>query len=377
MALTLDNILGLCTWSILSPSFSLSVSLVILLTGHETSSTTFRASLIYLFLLTLSRIFAFLDARLVLGNTSRGVHWSEEVVVITGGAGAIGSLLAQIFGARGVATAVLDIHIETSARRAEWATKGCSYYSCDVGDRAAVETVKTRIEEEVRSSIDLYRSRQCNAKLILILNFQLGIPTILINNAAVVHGKSLLSLTPSDVSATFRTNVLAHFNTLSVFLPAMLRRPHGGTIVTLSSVLGALGCAGLADYTASKAAVTALHRSLDAELALLATQDRQDEYPASIRTVLVAPGHVATPLFARIQPTVLSAFLGPVVEPRALVMEIVKAVDAGVSAEVALPAYARWIAWFGVLPRGIKGVVRNVAGLDDIAWRGFGMGKEQ
>lgn len=173
-----------------------------------------------------------------------------------------------------------------------------------------------------------------------------------------MHGRPLLSLTPAQISSTINVNLVAHFNTLHAFLPSLLASPSGGTVVTVASVLGKLGAAHLSDYTAAKAGLLALHASLTAEL--------QSTYAGRggerVRTVLVAPGQLATPLFAGLAPP--SPFFGPVVEPVELARAIVRVVDAGASAEIALPLYARWIAWMGVLPPGLRRVARWASGVD-------------
>lgn len=200
---------------------------------------------------------------------------------------------------------------------------------------------------------------------------QLGTPTILINNAALVSGGSFLSLPSTDVEKLFRTNLLAHYHTIQQLLPSMLARPTGGTIVTISSVLGYTGCAGLSAYTASKAAITALHRSLTAELALLAgsTTVEKGRYPDMVKTLLVTPGQLSTPLFRDVQPP--STFIGPVVQVNELAAEIVKRIDAGEGGELSMPLYARWIGLLGLLPEGMGGLVRRMAGLDRAGWEAF------
>ena len=67
-------------------------------------------------------------------------------------------------------------------------------------------------------------------------------------------------------------------------------------------------------------------------------------------------------MFAGVQTP--SNFLGPVVEPVELAREIVRVVDEGVSAEISLPLYAQWIEWLGVLPTGVKRIVRALTGVD-------------
>ena len=86
-------------------------------------------------------------------------------------------------------------------------------------------------------------------------------PTILINNAAIVNGKSILDLTHDEIERyepifgantdvtdmfirCFKINLLSHFTTVKEFLPGMLEEGRG-TIVTISSVLGYLGSANL------------------------------------------------------------------------------------------------------------------------------------
>ncbi|KAK5005813.1 hypothetical protein LTR28_007247, partial [Elasticomyces elasticus] len=92
-------------------------------------------------------------------------------------------------------------------------------------------------------------------------------------------------------------------------------------------------------------------------------------------TVLVAPGQLSTPLFAGVRTP--SRFLGPVVESVELAREIVELVDEGMSGEISMPLYARWVQWLGVLPVGLQRVIRGLSGLDG-AMRGFkpGEGKQ-
>jgi NAD(P)-dependent dehydrogenase (short-subunit alcohol dehydrogenase family) len=125
-----------------------------------------------------------------------------------------------------------------------------------------------------------------------------------------------------------------------------------GTIVTLSSVLGQLGAAHLSDYTAAKAGLTAMHKSIAAELA---------PYP-DIKTVLVSPGQLSTPLFNGVKTP--SSFFGPVLEPVDVAKEVIAAIDAGSSAVLAMPLYARWIDWMNVLPVGVQAIARKLSGVD-------------
>lgn len=123
--------------------------------------------------------------------------------------------------------------------------------------------------------------------------------------------------------------------------------------MTVSSVIGTVGAANLTDYAAAKAGISALHRSLAAEL--------RQSHP-QIRTVLVTAGQLSTPLFYGVQTP--NRFLAPVVEPVDVAKEVIAAIDNGRNAEIGMPLYARWINWYTVLPVGLQAIVRKVAGVD-------------
>ena len=125
-----------------------------------------------------------------------------------------------------------------------------------------------------------------------------------------------------------------------------------GTIVTISSVIGQIGAANLSDYAAAKAGITAMHKSLAAELK--STPD--------IKTILVSPGQLSTPLFNGV--TTPNSFFAPVLEPVDVAKEVIAAIDAGSSSVLAMPLYARWIDWINVVPVGVQAILRKIAGVD-------------
>ncbi|KAK1810203.1 hypothetical protein LTR12_015436 [Friedmanniomyces endolithicus] len=341
--ITIDLLAHVLNRSLFHPFIAWLIPLCQRAVGAPYDSFNFTATCIYASLVTLVWVLGFLNQRIAYG-LPRELDWDEEVVVITGGASGLGKILAEMYGMRGASVAVLDV------RDPEEESEGLAsveFYKCDVGNAEAVARAKEQIEKD------------------------LGTPTILINNAGIVHGKPLLGpncLTPSEITQTLRINTLAHFHTLQTFLPGMLASPTGGTIVTISSVLGKLGASHLADYTASKAALIALHASLRAELA----SPTAPEGAERIRTVLVTPGQLSTTLFAGVQTP--SSFLGPVVEVVELAGEIVRMVDAGESGEISMPLYARYIEWLHVLPAGLQRVVRKLSGMDR-AMEGFRGGR--
>lgn len=176
---------------------------------------------------------------------------------------------------------------------------------------------------------------------------------MLINNAAIVVGKRLLDMDMAEIDRSLSTNLLSSFYTLKTFLPAMIRGQNGGTIVTVSSVIGKVGAAQLTDYAAAKAGLIAMHTSLTAEL--------RQSHP-DIRTVLVTPGQLSTPLFYGVQTP--NMFLAPVVEPVEVAKQIIDSIDNGLSESISMPLYARLMDWYSVLPVGLQTVARRLAGVD-------------
>lgn len=195
-----------------------------------------------------------------------------------------------------------------------------SYYKCDVSKWEEVDAVAKTIIEEI------------------------GHPTIIVNNAGVVQGKLILDLDPEDIKQTLDTNLLAHFWTLKAFLPEMIKEKTGH-IVTVSSVMGMAGAAQMADYCASKAGLISLHESLRYEL------DKRYLAP-KVRTTLVLPGHIMTPLFSHVNfPTSwLWRFCFPSIAPHTIAKAVIAAVDDKESRTISLPFYVRFAGWMVLLP---------------------------
>lgn len=164
-------------------------------------------------------------------------------------------------------------------------------------------------------------------------------------------GGNLLDLSMEQVERSISVNLLAHFYTIKTFLPGMLRAGRG-TIVTVASVIGITGAAQLTDYAAAKAGLIAMHTSLSAEL-------RQH---SEIKTILVTPGQLSTPLFEGVKTP--NRFFAPIVEPVEVAKEIIATIDKGESEVLAMPLYARWAGWLNVLPVGVQRVGRWMSGVD-------------
>ncbi|KAF2169413.1 hypothetical protein M409DRAFT_65086 [Zasmidium cellare ATCC 36951] len=328
--LTIDLFAHVLSNSIFHPFVAWMVPLCLRSVQAPYESTQFIASCVYASAITLLWMLSVINNRLAYG-LPREVNWDDEVVVITGGAGGLGKILAEIYGMRGASVAILDV---VEPEQGSEGLAGVQSYRCDVGDAAAVEKAKAQIEKD------------------------LGTPTILINNAGVVNGKPLWDLSATDVQRNFNVNLLSHFHTIRSFLPGMLASETGGTIVTVASVLGKVAASHLSDYCAAKAGLIAMHTALRSELASSSATEGAD----NIRMLLVTPGQLATPLFKGLETP--SDFFGPVVEPVELAREIAKMIDAGESGQISLPLYAKLIEWMHVLPAGLERLARRISGVD-------------
>jgi all-trans-retinol dehydrogenase (NAD+) len=195
---------------------------------------------------------------------------ADKLVLITGGASGMGRLLAFLLARKGARVACWDLNAEALKKLAsDAAAEGFTFYTavCDVSDREAV-----------------YREAK-------ILAEKCGPLDVLVNNAGIVSGKTLLGTPDERIVKTMEVNVLALFWTTKAFLPAMLERD-SGHIVTISSAAGLIGVKGLADYCSSKFAAFGFDESLRMELRA---------QKSKIRTTVVCPFFVDTGMFAGVK----------------------------------------------------------------------------
>ncbi|KAH9977708.1 retinal short-chain dehydrogenase/reductase [Lactifluus volemus] len=246
------------------------------------------------------------------------LDWGDQIVLITGGSSGIGELLANTLAVRNVTVVVLGLHPIVTENY------NIAFYKCDVTKWEEVEAVSKKVIEEV------------------------GHPTVLVNNAGVAQGKLILDLSPEDVRQTFNVNTLAHFWTLKAFLPEMIKQK-SGHVVTVASVMGFVGVAQMTDYNASKAAAISLQESLRYEL------DHRYHAP-KIRTSLIVPGHVLTPLFSTIRfpKNPFFRFCFPSLEPFVVVKKIIATLDEQHSQTIYLPFYANFMPFLRFLPSFLR-----------------------
>lgn len=128
---------------------------------------------------------------------------------------------------------------------------------------------------------------------------EIGPVDVVVNSAGIVGpGKPLLDTTPEEWRRVFDVNVIGVVNTVGVFAPPMCEAGWG-RIVNLASMAGKDGNPNLSIYSASKAAVIGLTKSLGKELAT-----------SGVIVNAIAPAVIATPMNADTAPDVLAHITG-------------------------------------------------------------------
>jgi len=105
---------------------------------------------------------------------------------------------------------------------------------------------------------------------------------ILVNNAGVTTDKLLVRMEEADWDRVININLKGCFNMIKHVTPYMMRKRYG-RIVSISSVVGLMGNAGQANYSASKAGIIGLTKTVAKEFA-----------PRGVTANAVAPGFIKT-----------------------------------------------------------------------------------
>ncbi|WP_420639381.1 SDR family NAD(P)-dependent oxidoreductase [Candidatus Poriferisocius sp.] len=170
--------------------------------------------------------------------------WSQpRVAIVTGGGSGIGASISRRLAADGAAVAVFDRIGESATATAaaiEAAGGHALAVTCDVADR-------TSIAAGVQKTADM-----------------LGPPTILVNNAGIAPFERFLEISPESFERVMAVNLRGTFECCQVVIPHMIDQGWG-RIVNISSSSAQTGNFGQTHYSASKAAVIGLTKSLARE----------------------------------------------------------------------------------------------------------------
>ncbi len=109
-----------------------------------------------------------------------------------------------------------------------------------------------------------------------------GVPVVLVNNAGITKDNLLLRMNEDDWQAVINTNLTGVFRVCKQLCKAMIKQKTG-SIINISSIIGATGNSGQSNYSAAKAGLEGFSRSLAQEVA-----------GRGIRVNCIAPGFIQT-----------------------------------------------------------------------------------
>lgn len=130
---------------------------------------------------------------------------------------------------------------------------------------AVVEKIKAKGVESFAIQANVANGDEVKAMIKEVVS-QFGSVDVLVNNAGITRDNLLMRMKEQEWDDVIDTNLKGVFNCIQKVTPQMLRQK-GGSIINLSSVVGAVGNPGQANYVATKAGVIGLTKSAAKELA--------------------------------------------------------------------------------------------------------------
>lgn len=185
-----------------------------------------------------------------------------KVAIVTGAARGIGKAIAIEFAKAGADVAFTDLAIDDNAKatEAEIAAFGvkCKGYASNAANFEDTHNVVAEIHKDF------------------------GRVDVLVNNAGITRDGLMMRMSEQQWDMVLTVNLKSAFNFIHAVTPIMARQK-GGSIINMSSVVGVSGNAGQCNYSASKAGMIGLAKSIAKEMG-----------PRGIRANAIAPGFIIT-----------------------------------------------------------------------------------
>ncbi len=199
-----------------------------------------------------------------------------KVAVVTGAARGIGKAIALKFASEGADVAFTDLVIDENAKATE----------------AEIAALGVRAKGYASNAANYDDTHNVVAEIMK----DFGRIDILVNNAGITRDGLMMRMDEKQWDAVITVNLKSAFNFIHAVTPIMMRQK-SGSIINMASVVGVSGNAGQANYSASKAGMIGLAKSIAKELG-----------SRGVRANAIAPGFIITDMTAQLSEEVREAW---------------------------------------------------------------------
>ena len=191
-----------------------------------------------------------------------------KVALVTGAARGIGKAIAVRFAQEGCAIAFTDLSLDDHAKATE----------------AEIASYGVRVKGYASNAANYEDTHQVVEEIVK----DFGKVDVLVNNAGITRDGLMMRMTEQQWDLVINVNLKSAFNFIHAVTPVMMKQK-SGSIINMSSVVGVSGNAGQANYSASKAGMIGLAKSIAKEVG-----------SRGIRANAIAPGFIITEMTAQL-----------------------------------------------------------------------------
>lgn len=189
-----------------------------------------------------------------------------KVAIVTGAARGIGKAIALKFAQEGASVAFTDLNIDENA----------------LATQKEIEALGVKAKGYASNAANF----EDTAKVVAEIQKDFGRIDILVNNAGITRDGLMMRMTEQQWDMVINVNLKSAFNFIHAVTPIMMKQ-RGGSIINMASVVGVSGNAGQSNYSASKAGMIGLAKSIAKELG-----------SRGVRANAIAPGFIITDMTA-------------------------------------------------------------------------------
>ena len=191
-----------------------------------------------------------------------------KTALVTGAARGIGKAIALKYAAEGADVAFTDLQIDENAEQTIKELEALGVRAKGYASNAADFADTERVVAEVMKDF--------------------GRIDVLVNNAGITRDGLMMRMTEQQWDMVINVNLKSAFNFIHALVPIMMKQK-AGSIINMASVVGVHGNAGQANYSASKAGMIGLAKSISRELG-----------SRGVRANAIAPGFIITDMTAQL-----------------------------------------------------------------------------